>query len=172
MRKRGSATRSQTGKSCGQKALDLLSRRSHFERELERKLRQRGYQRAEVDQTLERLRAEGLLDDRRTAGEFVRTRLARAPEGRRRLRAELGRRGVASEVIRETLEEETDDDDRDLARQAAERWQRTRSRPGRSANLERAALARHLAGRGFSERAVYSVLEELPEPYPDGDPDR
>ena len=25
-----------------------------------------------------------------------------------------------------------------------------------------AALARHLAGRGFSERAVYAALEEMP----------
>ncbi len=148
--------------SCGRKALDLLSSRSHFERELERKLQKRGYDEIEIADTLERLRAEGFLDDRRTAGEFVRSRLARAPEGRRRLRAELVKRGVASEIITETLDEETDDDDRDLARQAAERWQRTRSRPGRAADLEKAALARHLAGRGFSQRAVYSVLDEMP----------
>ncbi len=146
---------------CSQKALDLLSRRSHFEREIERKLRQRGYDEADVADTLERLREQGLIDDRRTAGEFVRSRLARAPEGRRRLRAELARRGVASEIITEVLEAETDDDDRDLARAAAERWRRTRSRPGRAPDLEKAALARHLAGRGFSKRAVYAVLEEM-----------
>ena len=149
-------------KPCSQKALDLLARRSHFERELERKLRQRGYEGEEIAATLDRLRGQGLVDDRRTAGEFVRSRLARAPEGRRRLRAELARRGVANEVITETLDEETDDDDRDLARAAAERWRRTRSRPGRAPELEKAALARHLAGRGFSERAVYAVLEEMP----------
>ncbi len=154
---------------CGRKVLELLSRRSHFERELERKLQKRGYEDTEIAETFERLRAEGLLDDRRTAGEFVRSRLARAPEGRRRLRAELGRRGVTNEIITETLEQETDDDDRDLARQAAERWQRTRSRPGRSRDLEKAALARHLAGRGFSQRAVYSVLEEMPPAGAQGD---
>lgn len=148
--------------SCSQKALDLLGLRSHFERELERKLRQRGYDEAEIEDTLERLRAQGFIDDRRTAGEFVRGRLARAPEGRRRLRAELARRGVASEIITEVLDQETDDDDLDLARQAAERWRRTRSRPGRSADLEKAALARHLAGRGFSQRAVYELLDEMP----------
>ncbi len=148
-------------KTCGQKALDYLSRRSHFERELERKLR-RAYDQGEVQATLERLRAEGYVDDRRTAGEFVRGRLARAPEGRRRLRAELVRRGVTNDVATEVLAELTDDDDSDLARQAAERWRRTRSRPGRAAELERAALGRHLAGRGFSERAIYSVLDEMP----------
>ena len=155
-------------KSCSQKALDLLGLRSHFERELQRKLLKRGYDQAEVTETLERLRDQGFVDDRRTAGEFVRGRLKRAPEGRRRLRAELVRRGVARGVITETLEQETDDDDVALARQAAERWQRTRSRPWQSAELERAALARHLAGRGFSQRAVYSILDEMPRPY--GDP--
>ena len=69
---------------------------------------------------------------------------------------------MASEIITEVLDEETDDDDLDLARQAAERWHRTRSRPGRSADLEKAALGRHLAGRGFSQRAVYTVLGEMP----------
>ena len=147
---------------CSQKALDLLSRRSHFERELARKLSQRGYDAEDVADTLDRLRDQGFVDDRRTAAEFVRGRLARAPEGRRRLRAELARRGVAGEIITEVLEAETEDDDRDLARAAAERWQRTRSRPDRSPDLEKAALARHLAGRGFSERAVYSVLAEMP----------
>lgn len=148
--------------SCSRKALDLLSRRSHFERELERKLQKRGYTEEDIAQTLERVRAEGFIDDRRTAGEFVRGRLARAPVGRRKLRAELSRRGVASQIIDETLDEETEDDDRDLARQAAERWQRTKSRPGRAANLERAALGRHLAGRGFSQHAIYSILDEMP----------
>ena len=104
-----------------------------------------------------------LREAQHPAGEFVRGRLARAPEGRRRLRAELKKRGVAEEIVTETLDAETDDDDRDLARSAAERWRRTRSRPGRAAHLEKAALARHLAGRGFSQRAVYSVLDELPE---------
>jgi regulatory protein len=148
-------------KTCGQKALDYLSRRSHFERELERKLR-RGYDDDEVAETLERLRAQGFVDDRRTAAEFVRGRLARAPEGRRKLRAELARRGVTGDVAAEVLDELTEDDDTDLARQAAERWRRTRSRPGRAADLERAALGRHLAGRGFSERAIWSVLDDMP----------
>ena len=148
--------------SCHRRAFDLLALRSHFERELERKLAQRGYPDTEVAETLERLRGEGLLDDRRTAKEFVRSRLARAPVGRQKLRADLYRRGVPSEVIDEALEALTPDDDREPAREAAERWRRTRWRPGRDAERQRAALARHLAGRGFSKRAIYLVLEEMP----------
>ncbi len=143
------------------KAIDLLARRSHFERELERKLAKRGYDEIEIAETLERLRGESLLDDARTARELIRSRLARGPVGRNKLRADLTRRGVASEIVTEALEALTPDDDREPAREAAERWLRTRRR-GRPADRERAALARHLAGKGFSRRAVYSVLEEMP----------
>ena len=146
---------------CGRKALDLLSRRSHFERELERKLAQRGYDGGEIADTLDSLRGQNLLDDRRTAREFVRARLSRAPEGRRRLRAELARRGTAGEIITETLDDLLPDDDYDLTRQAAERWLRRRQ-SSRSAERRRASLARHLAGRGFSGSAIFSVLEKIP----------
>ena len=146
---------------CYRKAIDLLARRSHFERELERKLAKRGYDEIEIAETVERLRGENLLDDARTARELIRSRLARGPIGRNKLRADLARRGVAKEIVTEALEALTPDDDRELARQAAERWLRSR-RSGRSPEREKAALARHLAGRGFSRRAVYSALEEMP----------
>ncbi|MCP3960307.1 MAG: regulatory protein RecX [bacterium] len=147
---------------CGRKALDLLSRRSHFEKELRVKLAKRGYEEAEVAETLERLRGQGLLDDRQTARSFVRGRLARAPQGRYKLRAELAKRGVASEIVTETLDDLLGDDDLELTRQAAERWRRTRWRPGKDPERQRASLARHLAGRGFSSRSVYAVLDEMP----------
>jgi len=154
--------------SCHRKALDLLSRRSHFKRELERKLQQRGYDEGEVAETLERLRGEGLLDDQRTARELIRGRLARAPVGRLKLRADLVRRGVAKEIIDEALEAMTPDDDLELVREAAERWRRARERPARGAERNRAALGRHLAGRGFSRRGIFTVLHEIP--WADGDP--
>ncbi len=147
---------------CRNKALDLLSRRSHFERELERKLSQRGYETEEVAETLERLRAESFVDDARTARELIRGRLARGPVGRQKLRADLFRRGVAEEVVNEALEALTPDDDVEQVREAAARWRRTRERPARGAERNRAALGRHLAGRGFSRRGILTVLHEIP----------
>ncbi len=151
--------------SCHRKALDLLSRRSHFERELERKLLKRGYEGSEVEETLEGLRAENLLDDRKTACEFVRSRLARAPEGRFKLKSELSRRGVASDIAEEALASLLPDDDSALTREAAERWRRRtpRAATGSLSERDQAALARHLARRGFTRRAIFSVLQDLRE---------
>lgn len=138
---------------CYQKAIELLARRAHFERELTAKLTQRGYDDDEVAATLERLVGEGLVDDAATARSFIQGRLARGPLGRAKLRAELGRRGVDGEVARAAIEE-AGLDDLAAARAAGERWLR---RGGRSA----ASLARHLAGRGFPGRAIVPVLRAL-----------
>ena len=53
------------------KALDLLSRRDHSEKELEDKLRSRGGKEDDVAQLLVSLRDIGLLDDRRYARSFL-----------------------------------------------------------------------------------------------------
>lgn len=136
--------------SAFRKAIELLGRRSHFRRELDAKLRQRGYEDAEVEEALARLADQGLIDDRATAGEFVRGRLARKPLGRLRLRRELEARGVDSETAGEVLEELYPEDDLELARTVAQ------GRPRASA----ATLARHLERRGFSGRAIVAALRE------------
>jgi regulatory protein len=142
--------------SCYDKAVELLGRRSHFRRQLADKLRRRGYDADEIAATLERLAGAGYLDDRRTAAEYVEARLARGPEGRARLVAELERRGAPPEAVAAALEGRLPADDLPLAREAARRWRR------RGATDPR-ALARHLGRKGFSQRAVLTLLEEAGE---------
>jgi regulatory protein len=133
-----------------QKAVELLGRRSHFRRELEAKLVQRGYDPSEVAETLTRLADRDLIDDRRTAREYVRGRLARKALGRPRLAHELRQRGVDSEAAEEALAELYPDDDLDLARRAA-----------RGARGSRETVARRLDRLGFSGRSIVAVLKEL-----------
>lgn len=147
--------------SAEDKALELLTRRAHFRRELATKLGRRGYPEEEIDRALDRMTGYGYLDDRATARQWVEARLARGPEGRRRLAAELSRRGADSEVAAEVLREVLPDDDRPAAREAAERWLRRRS-----GSPKPEALARHLDRKGFSQGAIWEVLDELRERFP------
>jgi len=140
------------------KAVELLARRAHFRRELAVKLAARGYPDEEIEETLARLAAHGYLDERDTARQWLEARLARGPEGRIRLAAELSRRGAEPEVVDEVLAERLPEDDREAARQAAERWRARRSGAPRPD-----ALARHLERKGFSPRAIRELLEEMRE---------
>lgn len=144
-------------------ALDLLARRAHFENELARKLAAKGCVAEDVASALARLRAAKLVDDRRSAIEFIQSRLRRAPQGRRRLRAELERRGLDAEVIGLALGEALPEAESDLAREAARRFKRRR----RSADPR--ALARHLDRLGFSTRDILALAEEPTDLQPPDD---
>ena len=133
-----------------QKAVQLLGSRPHFRRELQANLAQRGFPAEEIEETLDRLTGQGYLDDSKTAAAFVEQRLSRSSEGRLRLRAELEKRGAPAEAIDGALAA-LPEDDLEPAREAAERWQRLHPRG------EPAALARHLARKGFSRRAIFAL---------------
>jgi regulatory protein len=141
--------------SCYAHAVRLLAPRPHFRAELEAKLKQRGYSEEEIGAALDRLAAEGHLDDVRTARDFVTHRLEQKAEGRLRLRAELVRRGASEEAVSAALAE-VPEDDLEAAREAAAKW-------ARSHRPDPAALARHLARKGFSQRAIFAAsrLETL-----------
>ncbi|HEX7183401.1 MAG TPA: RecX family transcriptional regulator [Thermoanaerobaculia bacterium] len=141
--------------TCYDRAVRLLAARPHFRAELEAKLAQRGYFEEEIDGALDRLAAQGYLDDARTARDFVAHRQEREAEGRLRLRAELAKRGAPEEAIEAALAELAPQDDLPAAREAAERWAGRGRRPE-----DPAALARHLARKGFSRRAIFAVLNE------------
>jgi regulatory protein len=151
----GPPSRKPPAASCLDKAVELLSRRSHFTRQLERKLRQRGYPPAEVAAALARVTELGYLDDRRTARQYVESRLARGAEGARRIRAALQRQGAPAEVIEEAMAV-LPRDDVAAAREAAAGWRRRQR-----ATPDPRSLARHLERKGFSHSSIYTLVDEL-----------
>jgi len=142
---------------CFGKAAQLLASRPHFRAELAAKLRQRDFPDAEIAAALDRLEARGYLDDRKTAADFIAHRRERGGEGKLRLRAELVRRGASAAAIDEALSGLDEEDDLAAARDAAERWRRQKA--GGSRPEDPVALARHLARKGFSQRAIVAVLK-------------
>ncbi|MEA2564805.1 MAG: regulatory protein [Acidobacteriota bacterium] len=138
--------------TCYQKAVQLLGSRPHFRRELQVKLAQRKFPPEEIEEALDRLAGQGYLDDRKTAAAFVEHRLEHKTEGRLRLRAELEKRGAPDDAVEEALAA-VPEDDLESTREAAERWQRLHPRG------KPAALAQHLARKGFSRRAIFAVLK-------------
>jgi len=140
--------------SCYDKAVELLARRPHFERELSRKLEARGFPSSAIEETLARLRRHGYVDDHAAAKSFVAQRLARGGLGRARLLAELRARGVTHETAVEILDSALPEDDLELARQVARRWRRRGGSDPR-------ALARHLTRKGFSSASISRLLGEI-----------
>src|SRR5260370_21520319 len=93
---------------CYAAALRFLQYRWNSAVELRRKVRRKQFSDEVITSTLDRLRAEKLLDDERFAAAMVRTR-SRKRIGRLRIRSELGAAGVDEETIARAISANIDD---------------------------------------------------------------
>jgi regulatory protein len=133
-------------------AVALLARRDYASGELSAKLCERGYERAVVQDLIERLRARRLLNDERYAGHFVQYHSARG-QGPVRIRRDLEAVGVDPTLIDVALE--TVPDWAALAREVRRR--RFGVEPPQLWR-EKGRQARFLQYRGFSNDHIRTAL--------------
>jgi regulatory protein len=139
-------------------ALSYLTARMRSASEMRRHLERRGYDQAEVDQALARLRELGYIDDGAYAKELVRAKTAMRPVGRRSLRYTLKQRGVGDEEIDRGLLGYSAEDEQ---RACDELFDKLLQKHGEG----RAALAkiqRALLSRGFDYAAIANSARRAP----------
>jgi len=140
--------------ACKRLALDLLARREHSRRELERKLAARGFAADLIATTLDNLEASGALANARFTESFIRSRVAKG-KGPVRIRAELAERGVADAEGADLL---CDPDVDWVAAAQAARTKRFGAVCPRDFK-ERARQSRFLQSRGFSGAQIAAALD-------------
>ena len=85
-------------------AYKLLSRRAYTRLGMARKLSGKG-EPENVETVLDRLTESGYLDDRAFAQNYIQSRIANHPSGRRLLEMKLRAKGIPTTAIREVLDE-------------------------------------------------------------------
>lgn len=149
-------------------ALRALSRRSYARVDLQRRLMQKQHPPAAVQRALERLAAQGLLDDRQYAEHFAATRAARG-RGPARLVSDLIHQGVerrlAQEAVQATLAAEGIDPGTAVREVAARRAAQLGDLPPA---VKRRRLLAYLARRGYEGHVVRTVVEEVVTLYSSG----
>jgi regulatory protein len=171
--------------------LRMLTLRSRTRRELHDALIRRGVPEEVVETVLGRFAEVGLIDDATFAEHWVASRHRNAGMGRRALSAELSRKGVASEMIKEAVSALDADTEEATARRLVERRLATMSRglapqvkarrlvtmlarkgygPGLASQVVRAALAADTAGAGADvlDEEYADALESLAAEDGDG----
>ncbi|KIH96440.1 RecX family transcriptional regulator [Streptomonospora alba] len=152
--------------------LRLLTSAPRTRAQLAQALRQRGVDDEVAEGVLGRFSEVGLIDDAAFAEAWVDSRHAGRGLGRKALAAELRRRGVDDETVRDAVEELSPDQEEETARRLARR-KLAASRMQDSTARARRALAM-LARKGYSAGLAYRVVREeleaegagveLPEP--------
>ncbi|MDQ3005011.1 MAG: RecX family transcriptional regulator [Chloroflexota bacterium] len=139
-----------------QQALLFLSYRARSESEIRQNLRKHEMPEEVIEETLARLRQDGLANDGQFAQAWVENRSAFRPRSRRMLAMELRQKGLDDEAVSSALE---DVDDEPLAYEAA------KNRAPRLKALEwadfRKKLSEFLARRGFSYSVIAPVVTRI-----------
>ena len=140
-------------RSLEQAALRLLAGREHSRAELLRKLSPRTGEPALLEQVLDALERQGALSDARFVESYIDSRRRRG-FGPRRIRRELGEKGVDRTLVGQLLDETDPDWDRALAEAARRKYG---DRPPGDFR-ERARRARFLEYRGFAPERIRALL--------------
>jgi regulatory protein len=135
-----------------QQAMLFLSYRARSESEIRRNLRKHEIPEAVIDQAIERLRQDGLANDKEFASAWVENRTTFRPRSRRLMALELHQKGLEEEAIQSAMENV---DDEASAYEAAQK--RAARFKGMEWNDFRKKLSEFLARRGFS----YSVIAPM-----------
>ena len=139
-----------------QRALRLIARRPHAERELRRKLQRKQLDQSVLDPVIERLKDHDWLDDAAFAAAWVENRRVFRPRSARALRSELRGKGISREIIEEAL---ADYDDASAAYDAGQKAARRWSQAERDVFFKK--VGSYLARRGFAYATIAPVVERL-----------
>ncbi|HOC16879.1 MAG TPA: RecX family transcriptional regulator [Vicinamibacterales bacterium] len=140
-------------------ALAMLARRELSERQLRERLERREHPPTAIEEAVTRLRASGLLDDRRVARAAARVEAQVRSRGRLRVLQRLHALGIAPEVAAEAADEVFGAIDEDTLLEAA----LARRLRGPAARIRDAAhfrrLHQQLVRQGFAPSAVTRALK-------------
>ena len=149
-------------RSTYDRALDLLAIRGRSVTELRRKLIQKGEDSAAVDETIAKLIDQKLLDDAEFARQFARAKVVGPGASRRRISAELARKGVSRSVADKAIDELGETEGIDLSaainRVAEKKW-KTLAKLGE--DTARRRLYGFLARRGFNPDEIRAAMTEV-----------
>lgn len=139
-----------------QAAFRYLSYRPRTVQELKAALTRKGYDNGKTECVIKELEAFGFLNDLEYAKAWVDERKRHKGHGKKRLRQELLKKGIASSIVDEVLIDMNEDEQRQLAISIAERrYSRIKSEPW--LKIER-RLGNYLVRQGYSMSIVYEVL--------------
>jgi regulatory protein len=140
-------------------ALTLLAARELSESQLRARLTRRQLDRDDIDQAINRLKADGTLNDRRVAVAMARMESAIKHRGRARVIQKVLQAGVDGDIAEDAVREVFEDvDEGALLDRAIER--KLRGKPARELDDKgRARIVRALMAQGFRLESILTRLK-------------
>lgn len=140
-------------------ALRLLHYRCRSKKEMLLKLRLKGFNDEQINNTMAFLENAGLIKDETLAEELLRNAVVRRYLGRKGVEMFLFKRGIDRSLINETLLNLTQEIEAETARKLAGKKLKTiKNYPGDTVKRRLSGILRR---RGFSSDVIYKTIKEL-----------
>ena len=143
-------------------AVEALARSARSTKDLARWLAKREHPADEIDAAIEKLTARGMLNDAEYALAFTRSRALGRGMSRRRISAELFRRGVAKDLVDAAIDQVMTDENIDEAAMVeAAGAKKFRSLSKLEPDVQRRRLYGFLARKGYPSGLVRDTVKKL-----------
>ena len=146
-----------------QKAYRLLSLRPHSAREVEKKLREKGFPAAVIKEALEKLHDLKYLNDSSFASQWARNLAVNKLCGNRKIIASLKEKGVAVNLIDQAIEEVRQEMPEEEAVALLIRKKMAGKKDGLQDIKEKKKIFQSLLGRGFPAGLILNNLGKIAE---------
>ena len=140
-----------------QRALRLLEKRPRSESEIRRSLARHDIEEDVINDVIQRLTRSGLVNDKKFANLWVENRQEFRPRSRKALAFEMRQKGISNEAIDQVLNGISDQDEEDLAYQAASR--QAHKYKSMDWTSFRQKMAGFLARRGFNYETSFTAIQ-------------
>ena len=145
-----------------QRAFRYLGRRQHSTSELRIKLKQKGYETEFINEVLDDLKQKNYLDDTKFAEMFVEEKIKLKLWGEQKLRSELIKRGIKSEIISDVIRNKVSEQDKlSYAMILASKKYNALMNRGLNNETIKNKLVTFLKSRGYYYDVIKEVCDEL-----------
>ncbi|MDI6743478.1 MAG: regulatory protein RecX [Smithella sp.] len=152
-----------------QKAFRLLSLRPHSEKELEKKLREKGFPAVVIKETLEKLHDLKYLNDASFANQWTRNLVVNKLWGNRKVIASLREKGVAAELIDSSIETAREELPEEEAIETLIKKKTAKRKTSALDFKEKQKIFQSLMGRGFPPGLILNKLGKIKKEDIDGE---
>ena len=152
-----------------QKAYRLLSLRPHSEKELEKKLREKGFPAVVIKETLEKLHDLKYLNDASFATGWARNLAVNKLWGNKKIAVSLREKGIATNLIDLSLERAREELSEEAAIGALIKKKTAKKKPSAFDVKEKQKIFQALMGRGFPPGLILNKLGRIKKEDIDGE---
>jgi regulatory protein len=152
-----------------QKAYRLLSLRPHSEKELEKKLREKGFPAVVIKETLEKLHDLKYLNDTSFANQWARNLVVNKLWGNKKIIASLREKGVAAELINLSIEKAREELSEEDTIEILIKKKAARKKLTAFDVKEKQRIFQSLMGRGFPPGLILNKLGRIKKEDIDGE---